>query len=59
MGIKNSCLLIGAASAATAFATAAFAGGEAGKLELRDLGAKFAGPRHLRPRARARRPAGA
>lgn len=39
---KNRQLLIGAA-AATLLASSAFAGGEAGKLELRDLGAKFIG----------------
>ena len=43
MQAKNSYRLIGVASAAAAFASAAFAGGEAGKLELRDLGAKFVG----------------
>ena len=43
MQAKNSYLLIGVAAAATAFASAAFAGGEAGKLELRDFGAKFVG----------------
>jgi pimeloyl-ACP methyl ester carboxylesterase len=35
--------LVGVASVATALSSAAFAGGEAGKLELRDLGAKFVG----------------
>src|SRR5262245_35741760 len=39
----NSYLLIGVAAAATALASAAHAGGEAGKLELRDVGAKFVG----------------
>ena len=39
---KNRRLLIGFA-AATVLASPAFAGGEAGKLELRDLGAKFVG----------------
>ena len=43
MQAKNSYLLIGVAAAAAAFASTAFAGGEAGKLELRDLGAKFVG----------------
>jgi pimeloyl-ACP methyl ester carboxylesterase len=43
MRIKNSYLSIGAAAAAAALASTAFAGGEAGKLELRDLGAKFVG----------------
>ena len=37
----KSCLCVGAAVAATVLASAAFAGGEAGKLELRDLGGKF------------------
>jgi pimeloyl-ACP methyl ester carboxylesterase len=36
-------LRIGAAAAAVAVASTALAGGEAGKLELRDLGAKFVG----------------
>jgi pimeloyl-ACP methyl ester carboxylesterase len=40
---KNSFLVGGVAAAAAFCATAAFAGGEAGKLELRDLGAKFVG----------------
>jgi pimeloyl-ACP methyl ester carboxylesterase len=40
---KNSCLAMGAAAAAVALASTAFAGGEAGKLELRDVGAKFVG----------------
>ena len=39
----SSCLLIGVAAAATALASAAYAGGEAGKLQLRDVGAKFVG----------------
>jgi pimeloyl-ACP methyl ester carboxylesterase len=39
----KSCLCIGAAVAATTLAAAAMAGGEAGKLELRDVGAKFVG----------------
>ena len=39
---KSRPLLIGAA-AATVLASSAFAGGEAGKLELRDLGAKYVG----------------
>ena len=43
MQAKNAYRLIGVASVAAAFASAAFAGGEAGKLELRDLGAKFVG----------------
>ena len=43
MQAKNSYRLIGVAAAAAALASAAFAGGEAGKLELRDLGAKFVG----------------
>jgi len=37
----KSCLFIGAAAAATVVASAAFAGGDAGKLELRDLGSKY------------------
>ena len=41
MHYKKSSLLIGVA--ATAIASTVFAGGEAGKLELRDLGAKFVG----------------
>lgn len=40
---KNSFLVGGVAAAAAFCTTAAFAGGEAGKLELRDLGAKFVG----------------
>lgn len=36
-------LLVGAAAGAAVFASPVFAGGEAGKLELRDLGAKFIG----------------
>ena len=40
---KNSYLAMGAAAAAVALASTAFAGGEAGKLELRDVGAKFVG----------------
>jgi pimeloyl-ACP methyl ester carboxylesterase len=43
MNKANSCLLIGIAAAATALASAAYAGGEAGKLQLRDVGAKFVG----------------
>jgi pimeloyl-ACP methyl ester carboxylesterase len=43
MTTRNSYLLIGTLSAAAACASTAFAGGEAGKLELRDLGAKFVG----------------
>jgi pimeloyl-ACP methyl ester carboxylesterase len=43
MRIKSSFLAIGAATVASAVAASAFAGGEAGKLELRDLGAKFLG----------------
>ena len=39
----KSCVCIGAALAATALTTAATAGGEAGELELRDVGAKFVG----------------
>jgi pimeloyl-ACP methyl ester carboxylesterase len=42
MRSKNRAFLLGLA-AATVFAQAAFAGGEAGKLELRDLGARFVG----------------
>ena len=40
---KSSCAFVAAAVAATALASAAFAGGEAGPLALRDLGAKFVG----------------
>ena len=36
----NSYVLVGVAAAATALASAALAGGEAGKLELRDFGAQ-------------------
>ena len=43
MNKTNSGLLIGVAAAATALASAAYAGGEAGKLQLRDVGAKFVG----------------
>lgn len=39
----KSYLLIGVAAAATSLTSAAMAGGEAGKLELRDVGAKFVG----------------
>jgi len=39
----SSYLLIGVAAAATAMVSAANAGGDAGKLELRDVGAKFVG----------------
>src|SRR5688572_2159861 len=39
----NSCLRIGVAVAAATLASATFAGGEAGTLELRDVGAKFVG----------------
>jgi pimeloyl-ACP methyl ester carboxylesterase len=41
MNKRNSLVRIGVAAAATGLAAVAFAGGEAGKLELRDLGAKF------------------
>jgi pimeloyl-ACP methyl ester carboxylesterase len=40
MNNRKSCLVIAAAAAATVFTTQAIAGGEAGKLELRDLGSK-------------------
>jgi pimeloyl-ACP methyl ester carboxylesterase len=40
---KNPFPVLGVAAAATMLASAAFAGGEAGKLELRDLGAKYVG----------------
>jgi pimeloyl-ACP methyl ester carboxylesterase len=40
---KFSYLLIGVAAAAAGVVSTAFAGGEAGRLELRDLGAKFVG----------------
>jgi pimeloyl-ACP methyl ester carboxylesterase len=43
MPSKISQLSIGAAAVASLFASAAFAGGEAGKLELRDIGSKFVG----------------
>ena len=43
MNKANSYLLSGVAAAATALASAAYAGGEAGKLQLRDVGAKFVG----------------
>jgi pimeloyl-ACP methyl ester carboxylesterase len=43
MNNRSSCVLVGVAAAATAFTSAAVAGGEAGTLELRDLGAKFLG----------------
>lgn len=43
MRTKSSCLSIGLASIAAAVASVAFAGGEAGKLELRDLGARYVG----------------
>ena len=39
----KSCLLMGVAAAATVLASAANAGGEAGTLQLRDIGAKFVG----------------
>jgi len=39
----NSYLLLGVAAAATALASAANAGGEAGRLQLRDVGARFVG----------------
>ena len=40
---KNSYLSNGVATVVAAFASAAFAGGEAGKLELRDFGSRFVG----------------
>ena len=40
---RNSYVLIGVAAAAAALASTAQAGGEAGKLEIRDIGAKFVG----------------
>jgi len=43
MQIKKSYPKLGVVAAAVLCASAAFAGGEAGKLELRDLGAKFVG----------------
>jgi pimeloyl-ACP methyl ester carboxylesterase len=43
MQTRNSFVLAGLAVAAATVAGAAFAGGEAGKLELRDLGAKYLG----------------
>jgi pimeloyl-ACP methyl ester carboxylesterase len=43
MRSRNSFVLIGAAVAAAAFGSAAFAGGEAGQLVLRDLGEKYVG----------------
>jgi pimeloyl-ACP methyl ester carboxylesterase len=43
MGSKSSYLPVIVAAVAGAFATAVFAGGEAGKVTLRDLGAKFVG----------------
>ena len=43
MQSKKSYLKLAVVSTATILASAAFAGGEAGKLELRDLGAKFVG----------------
>jgi pimeloyl-ACP methyl ester carboxylesterase len=43
MRLHRSCLVVAVASAAAALSSAALAGGEAGKLELRDLGAKFVG----------------
>lgn len=43
MYTKTSYLFVGAALGAAAFATPAFAGGEAGELVLRDLGSKFVG----------------
>ena len=43
MQTQKSFVLAGVAIAAAAVAGAAFAGGEAGKLELRDLGAKYLG----------------
>ena len=43
MRSKNPYALISVAVAATAFGSTAFAGGEAGQLVLRDLGAKYVG----------------
>jgi pimeloyl-ACP methyl ester carboxylesterase len=43
MRTKSSYLFSGVAAVATVFTSAVFAGGEAGKLELRDLGAKYLG----------------
>jgi pimeloyl-ACP methyl ester carboxylesterase len=43
MSSRTSYLAIGVALAGAALAPVAFAGGEAGRLELRDLGAKFVG----------------
>lgn len=43
MRSRKSYLFIGVATVAAALASAAFAGGEAGRLEIRDLGAKFVG----------------
>ena len=51
---RNSYVLIGVAAAATALASTAQAGGEAGRLELRDLGAKFVGYHDARARITAR-----
>lgn len=43
MRLSKLCGLVGVVTAATVLAATAFAGGEAGKLELRDLGARFVG----------------